>query len=33
LNVKMGADGSKQLVYLDNGKEVSHRTLKKPVKA
>lgn len=33
LNVKLGKDGSKELVYLDNGKEVSYRTLKKPVKA
>ncbi|MBF5058871.1 50S ribosomal protein L24 [Candidatus Neptunochlamydia vexilliferae] len=33
LNVKIGKDGSKELVYLDNGKEVSYRTLKKPVKA
>lgn len=33
LNVKMGKDGSKELVYSDNGKEVSYRTLKKPVKA
>lgn len=29
LNVKLGEDGSKELVYLDNGKEVSYRTLKK----
>ncbi|MCB1110132.1 MAG: 50S ribosomal protein L24 [Chlamydiia bacterium] len=33
LNVKLGKDGSKELVYDDNGKEVSYRTLKKPVKA
>ncbi|WP_316359117.1 50S ribosomal protein L24 [Candidatus Neptunichlamydia sp. REUL1] len=33
LNVKMGKDGSKELVYINDGKEVSHRTLKKPVKA
>lgn len=32
LNVKFGKDGSKELVYLDNGKEVSYRTLKKPSK-
>jgi large subunit ribosomal protein L24 len=32
LNVKLGKDGSKELVYLDNGKEVSYRTLKKPSK-
>ena len=32
LHVKMGKDGSKELVYLDNGKEVSHRILKKPMK-
>ena len=33
LNVKTGKDGTKELVYLDNGKEVSYRTLKKPQKA
>ena len=33
LNVKMGKDGSKELVYTDGEKEVSYRTLKKPVKA
>jgi large subunit ribosomal protein L24 len=33
LNVKMGKDGAKDLVYKSDGKEVSHRTLKKPVKA
>ncbi|QVL57965.1 MAG: 50S ribosomal protein L24 [Simkaniaceae bacterium] len=33
LNVKLGKDGSKDLVYLDNGKEVSYRTLRKPVKS
>ena len=33
LNVKMGKDGSKELIYLDNGKEISHRILKKTVKA
>lgn len=32
LNVKFGKDGSKELIYLDNGKEVSYRTLKKPSK-
>lgn len=32
LNVKPGKDGTKELVYLDNGKEVSYRTLKKPSK-
>ena len=32
LNVKLGKDGSKELIYLDNGKEVSYRTLKKPLK-
>ena len=32
LNVKLGKDGTKELVYLDNGKEVSYRTLKKPLK-
>lgn len=33
LKVKHGKDGSKELVYLDNEKEVSYRTLKKPIKA
>ena len=33
LKVKMGKDGSKELVYSSDGKEVSYRTLKKPVKA
>lgn len=33
LKVKLGNDGSKDLVYLDNDKEVSYRTLKKPVKS
>ena len=33
LIVKLGKDGSKDLVYLDNGKEVNYRTLRKPVKS
>ena len=32
LKVKFGKDGSKDLVYFDNDKEVSYRTLRKPVK-
>ena len=32
LNVKLGKDGSKELVYLDGDKEVSYRTLRKPAK-
>ncbi|MGE0199258.1 MAG: 50S ribosomal protein L24 [Simkaniaceae bacterium] len=31
LKSKFGKDGSKELVYFDNDKEVSYRTLKKPV--
>ena len=33
LSIKFGEGKSKELVYLDNGKEVSYRTLKKPVKS
>ncbi len=33
LKVKLGKDGSKDLVYLDNEKEVNYRTLKKPLKS
>lgn len=33
LKVKTDANGSKELVYLDNGKEVNYRTLKKTVKS
>ncbi|MDN3508740.1 MAG: 50S ribosomal protein L24 [Candidatus Neptunochlamydia sp.] len=33
LKVKLGKDGSKDLVYLDNEKELSYRTLRKPVKS
>ena len=29
LNVKVGDNGAKELVYTDSGKEVSYRTLKK----
>ena len=32
LNVKLGKDGSKELVYFDGDKEVSYRTLRKPAK-
>lgn len=32
LKVKLGKDGSKELVYFDNDKEISYRTLRKPVK-
>ena len=32
LKVKLGKDGSKELIYFDNEKEVSYRTLRKPVK-
>ena len=32
LNVKHGQDGSKELIYNENGKEMSYRTLKKPRK-
>lgn len=32
LKVKLGKDGSKELVYFDNDKEMSYRTLRKPVK-
>ena len=31
LKVKLGKDGSKELVYFDNDKEMSYRTLRKPV--
>lgn len=33
LRVKLGKDGSKDLVYLDNEKEISYRTLRKPIKS
>lgn len=33
LKVKRAKDGSKELVYLDNDKEVSYRTLRKTVKS
>ncbi|MDJ0651566.1 MAG: 50S ribosomal protein L24 [Simkaniaceae bacterium] len=33
LKTKLGKDGSKDLVYLDNEKEVSYRTLRKPIKS
>lgn len=32
LKPKIGKDGSKELVYFDNDKEVSYRTLRKPIK-
>ena len=32
LKVKLGKDGLKDLVYLDNGKEMNYRNLRKPVK-
>lgn len=32
LKVKKGKDGAKELIYMDEGKEVSHRTLRKAVK-
>lgn len=32
LKVKLGKDGSKELIYFDNDKEMSYRTLRKPVK-
>ena len=33
LKVKSGSDGSKELIHLQDGKEVSFRTLRKPVKS
>jgi len=33
LKSKLGKDGSKELVHFDNDKEVSYRTLRKPVKS
>ena len=32
LKVKKDKEGAKELIYLDDGKEVSHRTLRKSVK-